>query len=148
MKDAMAIFGVWLDETYPLAKEARRVEGREFKPLLGKAVVGRYLERIRGVGGEGEDGDEDGDLVDCKLFAEVYVGLGKGKRLANTLVDDGRPEGEDWEIRRERALVGLTGKRGMNGEEGLWNEKGGVTDWHLQCIGWAWSPVGERRLPP
>lgn len=143
MKDAMAIFRIWLDETYPEAKEKKKSEGREFKPLLKKETVKKYLERIRAL--EVEDNE---DLDDCKRFAEIYSGLAKGKRLANTLVNDAHPEKEDWEVRRERALILLNNSRLTGKEEDLWSDKGGASTWHLQCIGWAWSPVTEKRLPP
>lgn len=130
---AMAIFRHWLDHTYPAAKQALHDSGHDFKPLLTRATVQKYLDRV--------------DDEDAREFAGVYVALPKGKRLANVLVDGARPEGEDWEVRRERMLVELVERREGEGEEGLWSDKGGPSKWHLACIGWAWSPVEERRIP-
>lgn len=140
MRAAMDVFRHWLDVTYPEAKAGLRAEG--FKPLLGKGVVERFLGRIEGCEGLGEE--EMG-------FARVYVGLAKGKRLGNVLVDDGKPGEADWERRRYDVLDGLVGEgkeKGLEGwrEEELWDGDGQVSDRHLRLIVWAWSPVKEARL--
>ena len=141
-QEAMEILEKWLKHDYPEAKKRKREEGKEFKPLLKKETVKKYLDRVNRL-----DGFDEG-----KRFAELYAEYPKGKRLANVLVEDGKPEGRDWEILREIELGKLVDERqaaGQKGEEGLWDEKkGGCSDWHLRCVGWAWSPVGERRLPP
>lgn len=139
MQAAMSIFRHWLDVTYPAERDALRAGG--FKPLLSKKVVEKYLERIR-----------ESAAVDVmgKRFAGVYCGLGKGKKLGNVLVDEGRPEEADWERTRYAALDGLV-PEGWEGEveewEGeLWSEEGDVSERHLGLIAWGWSPVAERKL--
>ncbi|KAI7553207.1 hypothetical protein KC331_g1380, partial [Hortaea werneckii] len=119
MKEAMAIFRHWLDETYPAAKSALRAGG--FKPLLSKPLVEKYLPLIlssasssssspssgaAGAGAPNDDDDNDNDN-DAKVFAQRYINLAKGKRLGNVLLDDGDPTGLDWEGRRYRALCEL-----------------------------------------
>ncbi|RMY96860.1 hypothetical protein D0864_05026, partial [Hortaea werneckii] len=122
MKDAMAIFRHWLDETYPAAKSSLRAQG--FKPLLSKHLVENFLPRIlsssssssssSGLNDNNADVDED---ADARAFAQRYVNLPKGKRLGNVLLDDGDPTGLDWEARRYRALCELVpeGKEGVEG---------------------------------
>ncbi len=138
--EAMAMFKDWLDHEYVDAKRRRKEEGRDFKPLLKKEVVKRYLSRLRQL-----------ETFDMR-FPELYAELPRGKRLANVLVHEDEPGGIDWEIMRELELAKLVEERAARdetGEEGLWNEgKGGCSEWHLRCIGWAWSPIVERRLPP
>lgn len=91
---AQAVFEAWLKETYPQKKR----EQRAFKPLLSKKTVEALLPLLL------ERAGEDG--IDTN-FAEMYVNLGPRKRLANTLVDDGEPEGPDWDRARTDALSGL-----------------------------------------
>ncbi|KAL9051190.1 MAG: hypothetical protein Q9162_006168 [Coniocarpon cinnabarinum] len=126
---AMSVFRKWLDETYPRAKEERK----DFKPLLSKKTVQRYLDTIKKA------------KVDSS-FAEVYVSLPPRKRLANVLVDEKHPEEPDWEKNRENKLIELTKKTGEKpSEDELWEDEKS-TEWHLECIAWAWSPVSERKL--
>jgi hypothetical protein len=139
--DAMQIFEEWLEGTYKDAKRKRQEEGREFNPLISKPCVKRYLDRIRKIK----------DFEMGVRFAEIYVDLPKGKRLANILVEEGRPKGRDWEVQRLIELDRLVDEREERGEqkeEGLWDEdKGGVSEWHLKYVTWAWTPLSERRLP-
>lgn len=131
MEAAMDIFRAWLHETYPRAKASRP----NFKPLLKKETVNRYLSRLQ----ESED-------VDAR-FAQVYVALPKGKRLANILVDENHPEQRDWEREREENLVQLTQDYDKNSsDDQLWDNRGHPATWLLRCIAWAWSPTPERRL--
>ena len=137
----MHVFREWLDKTYPEAKESLRAGG--WKPLLSKACVKRYLPQLqeRGLA----------DASEAQQFAERYTGLGKGKRLANVLVDDAKPGEPDWERRRYDALDGLVpaGKElaAAWADEELWDHQRKITDEHLRLIAWAWSPLGERKLP-
>ncbi|GAB1732070.1 hypothetical protein NU195Hw_g8925t1 [Hortaea werneckii] len=170
MKDAMAIFRHWLDETYPAAKSSLRAGGG-FKPLLSKSLVEQFLPRILSSSSSSSGLDDDDD-ADAKAFAQRYVHLPKGKRLGNVLLDDSDPTGLDWEGRRYRTLCELVpaGKEGVEGwgEGELWDDhvdagaggegegvegdgagaegKKKVSDRHLRLIAWAWSPVGERKL--
>ncbi|KAI7348625.1 hypothetical protein KC354_g13531 [Hortaea werneckii] len=141
MKEAMAIFRHWLDETYPAAKSALRAGG--FKPLLSKPLVEKYLPLIlssasssssspssgaAGAGAPNDDDDNDNDN-DAKVFAQRYINLAKGKRLGNVLLDDGDPTGLDWEGRRYRALCELVPegkeKEGGWGVGELWEDGDG-----------------------
>lgn len=159
MKEAIEIFEQWLSSTYPEAKEKMKTEGRDFKPLLKKDVVKRYLDRIRALESSDSDDSTEGEGESEEKerrkrgveFAGIYVELPKGKRLANVLVNDEQPGGDDWDGLRCKELTRLRDERvekSLEGEDGLWTEKGGASEWHLRCIAWAWSPVGERRLPP
>ncbi|KAF2487533.1 hypothetical protein BDY17DRAFT_306907 [Neohortaea acidophila] len=139
MDEAMAVFKHWLDVTYPEQKESLRRDG--FKPLLSKECVERYLARIVGA-----------DLSDnARKFAEVYAKLPKGKRLANTLVDDKKPKEADWERLRYDCLDNLvptdkeSGAASWDSNE-LWSQDGQPTSQHLELIAWAWSPVSEAKL--
>ncbi|KAK5124974.1 hypothetical protein LTR85_001164 [Meristemomyces frigidus] len=145
MKAAMDIFSEWLDVTCPASKAALR-GGGGFKPLLSKKAVERYLPQIK-----------ESSLVsdDAKTFAKMYVGLGKGKRLGNVLVDETEPAELDWEVARYAALCEIVpeGKEDVvTWEEGeLWEEKGKggekrLTARHVALIAWGWSPVAERKL--
>lgn len=141
MQQAMAIFREWLDETYPASKAAMRCGGG-FKPLLSKKCMEKYLPRIQSSSEIGEEG---------KAFAEMYVSLGKGKRLGNVLVDDAKPTEPDWEAKRYAELDRLVpeGKEAVNAwqDDELWSGEGQVSSDHLAVIAWAWSPVQERKLP-
>ncbi|KAI6964691.1 hypothetical protein KC321_g10527 [Hortaea werneckii] len=139
MKDAMAIFRHWLDETYPAAKSSLRAGGG-FKPLLSKDLVEKFLPRIlassssspSGAVGPADETDADADAdADASAFAQRYVNLPKGKRLGNVLLDDSNPTGLDWEARRYRALCELV-------PEGM-KEEGGKGEGALQDgTGWGW----------
>lgn len=141
MRAAMAVFREWLDVTYPAAKAGLRAGG--FKPLLSKSCVENFLGRI-------EANAEVG--TDAKEFARVYVGLAKGRRLGNVLVDEAKPGEWDWEARRYAALDGLVAEGKEAGEKAwglseLWNDDREAADSHLEMIAWAWSPVAESKLP-
>ncbi|KAK4569685.1 hypothetical protein LTR86_003450 [Recurvomyces mirabilis] len=143
MRDAMEIFRVWLEETYPASKAVLRGAGG-FKPLLSKKVVERHLSRI-------EESESVGEQA--KSFARMYVGLPKGKKLGNVLVDDGKPTEADWDRKRYDVLCGIVAKgKDEGGEEKwkvseLWTDHGQVSEGHLEMIAWAWSPVKEAKLP-
>jgi len=143
MKEAMAVFREWLDDTYPATKASMRGDGG-FKPLLSKKIVEKYLERIEGSKNVGKEG---------KTFAKTYVELGKGKRLGNVLVEDSKPAEPDWEARRYSVLCDMVpeGKEeaGKWDDEELWADDGKkeVSEEHLEMIAWAWSPMQERKLP-
>ncbi|KAF2716470.1 hypothetical protein K431DRAFT_289389 [Polychaeton citri CBS 116435] len=182
MREAMGVFRTWLDETYPAARAGLRLDG--FRPLLSKECVGKYLGKIMGSsstsgggGGSGGGGDGDGRCgssgcsggdggggggdsgglavgADARGFANAYVALPKGKRLANVLMDDGQPGQADWERRRCDALTELVaeGREQRSQWESwqLWlDEEARVpTAEHLRLIAWAWSPVPESKLRP
>ncbi|KAL9619896.1 MAG: hypothetical protein Q9160_005543 [Pyrenula sp. 1 TL-2023] len=133
MDAAIAVFETWLKQTYPAAKASQR----DFKPVLSKKIVGGLLDKMKGAKG-----------MDTS-FAEVYVELEPRKRLANTLVDEGRPGGEDWDVRRYKRLCEMVKEGEEMGEEELWegeDAEGGPTLEHLKLIAWAWSPESERKL--
>lgn len=138
MEEAMSIFKEWIDITYPAMKVELRGEGG-FKPLLSKEVVKKFRARI-----DAEVDEED------RRFVDVYLGLGKNKRLGNVLLDDKEPGGKDWEVERYEALDGLVGegketKDGWEYDE-LWTEEKEPTVAHLKLIAWAWSPIPGRTL--
>ena len=133
MEAAMRVFRRWLDETYPQAKKERQL----FKPVLPKETVKKFLQQIK-----------DDPQVDSR-FAEMYVDLPKGKRLANVLVDDEHPEEPDWERERESALANIVKDPAQKRpKEELWAEKEEPSTWLLQCISFAWTPpdVSWRKL--
>lgn len=135
---AMAILKEWIDQTYPAAKDNLRAKAG-FKPVLGREMVGKFIDRIRE-----EFSEED------RRFAEFYTVLPKGKRLANTLVRQDEPGGRDWERERYEFLDELLpkGKEEATawsyGE--LWDLEKRPTAGLLKCIAWAWSPVSEVHL--
>jgi hypothetical protein len=134
---AIAVFKEWIDVTYPAAKEKLRGDGG-FKPLLSKDVVSKYLPSIRKKLSK-----------DDARFAEFYVGLEKGKRLGNILIDEATEDGGDWESERYMALDNLVpeGKEGKSdwADEELWDGKEATVE-HLRLVSWAWSPVPGRTL--
>lgn len=132
---AIAVFQTWLKETYPATKDAQR----EFKPVLGKAVVEELLPRMKKMKGKGVN----------TTFAEMYVKMEKRKRLANTLVNPEEPGEEDWDVKRMKALDRLVPEGKEFSDEELWEGEdggGGPTNEHLKLIAWAWSPASERKL--
>ncbi|KAI9669066.1 MAG: hypothetical protein M1831_000658 [Alyxoria varia] len=134
IKSAIATFELWLTEKYPAEKAAQR----DFKPLLSKTMVERFLPLMRE------------DKVVDERFAEMYVTLPPRKRLANVLVDEKNPQGRDWEAERLAVLQELVPAGKEFGEEDLWLKTSGVkkvSSKHLQMVAWAWSPVNESRLP-
>lgn len=147
IKDALAIFKTWLDETYPAAKAALRVGGG-FKPLLSKSFVEKMLPTLE------ENKSKIG--ADALEFAKLYTSLAKNKRLGNVLLDDEKPGEADWEVKRYEALAALVpeGKEGTKDwdkselwDEGLkTSEHRGFTLEHLTLVAWAWSPLGDRGL--
>lgn len=134
MRAAIDIFKHWIEEAYPAAKADLRAGG--FKPLLSKGCVERFAVRLEDGGG--------------KTFSEVYVQLGRNKRLGNVLMDDSKPGEADWERKRYDALCALVpaGKENSSGwsDDELWVD-GKPSKKHLEMIAWAWSPVPERKLP-
>ena len=141
IEEAMKIFRNWLDKTYPESKESLRAGG--WKPLLSKNCVKKYLPRVKEA--------KIDDMNEALQFAERYVGLAKGKRLGNVLMDDAKPEEADWERKRYDILCGLVPKGKDQAkdwtDEELWDGERKVTGEHLKLIAWAWSPLGERKLP-
>lgn len=138
MEDAIAIFKKWLEVTYPAFKDELRGDGG-FKPLLSKEVVKKFQGAI----------EEELPKAD-RQFVEVYIGLGKNKRLGNVLLDDKEPSGKDWEVKRYEALSALVSeskesKEGWEYEE-LWTKEKEPTVQHLKLIAWAWSPIPGRTL--
>jgi len=141
IRAAMEVFENWINVTYPAEREELRASGG-FKPLLSKKCVEKYLERI---------GSSKAVSKDAKRFAHVYCSLGKGKRLGNVLVDDSKPKEPDWEMKRYEVLNKLVPKGKETAEpwklSELWTDYNDVADSHLELIAWAWSPVGESKLP-
>ncbi|KAK5111788.1 hypothetical protein LTR62_004708 [Meristemomyces frigidus] len=145
MRSAMEIFGTWLETTYPAQKAALRAGG--FKPLLSKKVMERYLPLVLASGSV---------HLEAKAFAEMYVSLAPGKKMGNVLVDPLKPTEADWERKRYDALCALVPEEKITqgaatswSARELWTgEEGGVvSERHLACIAWGWSPVGEGKLP-
>ncbi|KAF2221817.1 hypothetical protein BDZ85DRAFT_264441 [Elsinoe ampelina] len=137
IEDAIKIFQEWVD-----GYRGRKAELRQF-PLLSKPKVKTYLERF-------DDGDfgvkkelqEVHGLKEAEEFARMYVDLGARKRLANTLVDNKKPEGEDWEVRRYKHLCSLVkeGRKWETGELWLDERERRPTGEHLVMILWGYSP--------
>lgn len=138
MDEAIKIFKEWIDTTYPAMKVEMRGDGG-FKPLLSKEVVKKFRSQI-------EEEVEEGD----RRFVDIYLGLGKNKRLGNVLLDDKEPGGKDWEVERYEALDALVeeGKENKDGWEydELWTKEKEPTAQHLKLIAWAWSPIPGRTL--
>jgi hypothetical protein len=141
IKDALAIFKTWLDETYPASKAALRVGGG-FKPLLSKTVVTKIMPAL-----EANKAKIGSDALE---FATLYTSLPKNRRLGNVLLDDEKPGEADWEVKRYEALASLVpeGKEESKSwdKAELWDGEGGLSTEHLKLAAWAWSPVGDRGL--
>ncbi|KAK5106083.1 hypothetical protein LTS08_000199 [Lithohypha guttulata] len=136
---AMEIFRHWLDSTYVEAKKAQR----DF-PLLKKDVVEQYLPLLQ------DRVDELGIEVE---WTEKYVDLPKGKRLANVLMDDTKPDKRDLAVVRQNFLDKLVGDK-FDGaipdkkDSKLWIEDGKrePSDLHLKLIGYGFSPASADQL--
>lgn len=141
IKDALAIFKTWLDETYPAAKAALRVGGG-FKPLVSKSFVTKILPTLE------DNKSKIGS--DALEFATLYASLPKNRRLGNVLINDEKPGEADWEVKRYEALASLVpeNKEEAKGwdKAALWDGDSGLTPEHMKLVAWAWSPVGDRGL--
>lgn len=91
MEDAIVVLRAWMDD-YP----ARRDSVRRHK-LSSKGQVSAALKQA-------EERNEDADAKIDTAWAELYVGLAKGKRLANTLMLADRPDGDDLDSYRQKRL--------------------------------------------
>lgn len=134
MNEAIGIFETWLKETYPAEKEARR----DFKPVLSKTTVKKYLERL--------EADKEIDAG----WALAYVALEPRKRLANVLTNPDDPKEPDLDrVRTDRLSELVSEEKEKSGfEHGeLWDGAGTVSHLHLRFVALAWSPVSERKLP-
>jgi hypothetical protein len=134
---AIKVFKEWIDVTYPAAKNGLRGDGG-FKPLLSKDVVLKYLPLLKKKLNKTE-----------VRFADLYVTLGKGKRIGNNLLDEKIESSNDWESERYKVLdtlipVGKEEKSGWTDDE-LWDGKEPTVE-HMRLIAWAWSPVPGRTL--
>lgn len=141
IRDALAIFKTWLDETYPASKAALRVDGG-FKPLLSKTVVTKIIPML-----EANKAEIGSDALE---FAKLYTSLAKNKRLGNVLLDDEKPGEADWEVKRYEALASIVPEDKEDSKSWekaeLWDGEGGLSTEHLKLIAWAWSPLGDRGL--
>lgn len=141
IKDALAIFKTWLDETYPASKAALRVGGG-FKPLLSKSFVSQIMPKL--------EKNKSKIGPDALAFAQMYSSLPKNKRLGNVLLDDDKPGEADWEVQRYEALAALVPEDKETTKDwdkaDLWDGEGGLTLEHLKLVAWAWSPLQERNL--
>lgn len=131
---AMKVFRTWLDETYPAARAAQR----EY-PLLKKDVVEAYIPRIQEKLGEPET-----------KWAKLYVKLSKGKRLANVLMDETKPEERDLAVVRQNVLDQIIEDEcreelPSKQDDGLWDEEA-PSLLHLKLIAYAFSPVKADEL--
>lgn len=138
---AMKIFRHWLDETYPAAREAQT----DF-PVLKKDVVQRFLPLI-------EKQQQEGELSSEQLeWAKMYAALPKGKRLANVLMDESRPDERDLAVVRQKGLEKLIeedlhGSLPTKDYAGLWMKDGdNVSLLHLKMIAYGFSPVKPEIL--
>ncbi|PSS03433.1 hypothetical protein BD289DRAFT_449529 [Coniella lustricola] len=130
IEKAIAIFGIWLAETYPKAKAEQRV----FKPL-SKKTVEALLPDLKARSGVNT------------AFAEIYIGLDRKKRLANVLVDNSKPAGPDWDRARIDALSKLVPDKDKEfDDQELWEEDGTLSNHHVALLAWAWSPLSEYKL--
>lgn len=141
IRDALAIFKTWLDETYPASKAALRVGGG-FKPLLSKAIVIKLMPTL-----EANKAKIGSDALE---FAKLYTSLPKNRRLGNVLLDDEKPGEADWEVRRYEVLASIVPEDKEDSKSWekaeLWDGEGGLSAEHLKLVAWAWSPVGDRGL--
>lgn len=141
IRDALAIFKTWLDETYPASKAALRVGGG-FKPLLSKTVVAKIMPAL-----EANKAKIGSDALE---FATLYTSLPKNRRLGNVLLDDEKPGEADWEVKRYEALASIVPEDKEDSKSWekaeLWDGEGGLSTEHLKLVAWAWSPVGDRGL--
>ena len=141
IRDALAIFKTWLDETYPASKAALRVGGG-FKPLLSKTVVTKIMPAL-----EANKAKIGSDALE---FATLYTSLPKNRRLGNVLLDDEKPGEADWEVKRYEALAAIVPEDKEESKSWdkveLWDGEGGLSIEHLELVAWAWSPLGDRGL--
>ncbi|GAB7331885.1 hypothetical protein MBLNU13_g03820t1 [Cladosporium sp. NU13] len=141
IRDALAIFKTWLDETYPASKAALRVGGG-FKPLLSKTVVTKIMPAL-----EANKAKIGSDALE---FATLYTSLPKNRRLGNVLLDDEKPGEADWEVKRYEALASIVPEDKEDSKSWekteLWDGEDGLSTEHLKLVAWAWSPVGDRGL--
>ena len=141
IRDALAIFKTWLNETYPASKAALRVGGG-FKPLLSKTVVTKIMPALE------EKKSKIGS--DALEFAKLYTSLPKNRRLGNVLLDDEKPGEADWEVKRYEALASIVPEDKEDSKSWekaeLWDGEGGLSIEHLKLAAWAWSPIGARGL--
>jgi hypothetical protein len=141
IRDALAIFKTWLDETYPASKAALRVGGG-FKPLLSKTVVMKIMPAL-----EANKAKIGSDALE---FAKLYISLPKNRRLGNVLLDDEKPGEADWEVKRYQALAAIVPEDKEDSKSWdkaeLWDGEGGLSIEHLKLVAWACSPLGDRGL--
>lgn len=122
IKAAIKIFEQWLTVTYP----ARKREEPQRK-LLAKDVIEKCLPLLRAKVSE-----------DDILWAEKYIKLERGKRLANTLMDDSKPGEADMEVIRQQVLKDLVGTgKGKAYKEELWLSDGSLQPKHARCLAYA-----------
>lgn len=137
---AIEILQAWVTD-YPIKKASMR----QFK-LLKKEVVEKWLKVV-------EEHNEDleatsSDFVDTD-FAKVYISMPPRKRLANTLLDDSRPQGPDWEVQRYDTLSTLVPSDILSSDASkatLWKKSKTPSTEHLKWIMWAYSPAKEKDL--
>ena len=119
----------------PAARAAQRADG--FKPLLSKKCVGRSIYP--------PSSSSKAVSEDAKAFAKLYSALPKGKKLGNLLVDNSKPEGPDWEVRRYEALDRLVEEGKEESAEKwklseLWTDEKEVSERHFGVGGLGVEP--------
>ncbi|KAF4550292.1 Hypothetical protein D9617_18g034830 [Elsinoe fawcettii] len=137
IKEAIEIFQEWIE-----GYKQRKSDLRQF-PLLSKPKVKSYLERYdEGEFGPKKELEQVEGMKHAEEFARLYVELEPRKRLANMLVDNAKPEGEDWDIRRYKHLCDLVDEKKKWETEDLWIDERDRRPLgeHLVLIFWSWSP--------
>lgn len=90
-----------------------------------------------------EKADELGIEIE---WAQKYLGLKKGKRLANVLMDDSQPGERDLAVVRQNELDRIVeedfdGKIPAKSDPRLWAEDRTPSDAHLQLLAYAFTPA-------
>lgn len=142
MRDAMDVFKLWIDETYPVLKsdQDKWKKGMVGRPNLKLLVP--VLRKLLGDAGETEE---------LRYLGAAMEAINTGKRLANVLVNDKEPGGLDWERARQQRLDELVGERQDWTAAELWRSEAGTieslpTIEHARILAWAWTPETAAAL--
>ncbi|PWN45756.1 hypothetical protein IE81DRAFT_167876 [Ceraceosorus guamensis] len=136
IKASIPIFQEWVD-----SYQSRKSALRSFK-MLKKDRVARYLKYV-----DEHTHYSDKEWQASKSWAERYVALQPKQRLANTLMDEKDPAGEDLESHRYRVLHEIVPDvpRDAWQQEDLWADisKRIPSGTHLKMLLYAYSPLGN-----